>query len=399
MWSTVVASLAVNPGFRNVLAATSSPSLARVVTAASAASVVQPSSLPSSGSPSSDSRWSSTHRLSAPARSAASDRVAQARASPCAGSRTLRRSGSGGGVGGDCIDRCYARAMVVNALVAPSPTPYDGLRDAILAWYDARGRSLPFRGTTDPYAVLVSEVMAQQTQISRVGPAWTAFMATFPTIADLAAATPADVLRAWRGMGYNRRALNLWRVARTVVDEHGGRSAVGRGDPRATAGDRAIHGTRRGSDRVRAPVGAVDTNVRRVLGRAVGGAIDAFPASELQRVADASSRRTGRPTGPTRSWTLERRSAGRRDRSAPTARPQSRAATLPTSRRTRALVPRGGVSRRPLRSAAPRAGFGVGSSIGSGRSTAPAGRRSTATLVTIVGKRLSMRSRPSPTRD
>jgi A/G-specific adenine glycosylase len=168
------------------------------------------------------------------------------------------------------------------------PTVPDGLRDAILAWYDARGRSLPFRGTTDPYAVLVSEVMAQQTQISRVAPAWTAFMAAFPTLADLAAASPADVLRAWRGMGYNRRALNLWRAARVVVDEHGGclpsdvallERLPGIGPYTA----RAVAAIAFGS-----PVGAVDTNVRRVLGRAIGGAIDALPPSELQRVADAA---------------------------------------------------------------------------------------------------------------
>jgi A/G-specific adenine glycosylase len=177
------------------------------------------------------------------------------------------------------------------AVTAPNPPPLalpEGLRDAILAWYDARGRSLPFRGTTDPYAVLVSEVMAQQTQISRVAPAWTAFMATFPTIRDLAAASPADVLRAWRGMGYNRRALNLWRAARVVVDEHGGQlpsdvAALERLPGIGPYSARAVAAIAFG-----APVGAVDTNVRRVLGRTMAGAIDAFPARELQLVADAA---------------------------------------------------------------------------------------------------------------
>jgi A/G-specific adenine glycosylase len=168
------------------------------------------------------------------------------------------------------------------------PTVPEGLRKAILAWYDARGRSLPFRGTTDPYAVLVSEVMAQQTQISRVAAAWTAFMAAFPTLADLAAASPADVLRAWRGMGYNRRALNLWRAARVVVEVHGGRlpsdvAALERLPGIGPYTARAVAAIAFGS-----PVGAVDTNVRRVLGRAIGGAIDAFPPSLLQRVADAA---------------------------------------------------------------------------------------------------------------
>ena len=97
------------------------------------------------------------------------------------------------------------------------------MRTAILAWYDARGRSLPFRGPKDPYLVLVSEVMAQQTQIARVGEAWREFTAVFPSFERLAAASPADVLRAWRGLGYNRRALNLWRAAKVVVEEHGGR--------------------------------------------------------------------------------------------------------------------------------------------------------------------------------
>ena len=72
----------------------------------------------------------------------------------------------------------------------------DNLQAAILGWYDANGRTLAFRSTSDPYAVLVSEVMAQQTQISRVSEAWSAFLVAFPTIRALAGAEPADVLRA-----------------------------------------------------------------------------------------------------------------------------------------------------------------------------------------------------------
>jgi A/G-specific adenine glycosylase len=101
----------------------------------------------------------------------------------------------------------------MSAIGPPPPVP-SGMHEAVLEWYAARGRELPFRRTTDPYAVLVSEVMAQQTQISRVSVSWTAFLAEFPTIGSLAAAGPADVLRAWRGLGYNRRGLNLWRAAR-----------------------------------------------------------------------------------------------------------------------------------------------------------------------------------------
>ena len=162
------------------------------------------------------------------------------------------------------------------------------LQAAILDWYDARGRRLPFRGTTDPYLVLVSEVMAQQTQIARVGDAWREFTTTFPTIERLADATPADVLRAWRGLGYNRRALNLWRTARVVVDEHGGRlpsdlealeRLPGIGPYTARAVAAIAFGAR---------VGAVDTNVRRVLGRTMAGAADALSTVDLQRLADAS---------------------------------------------------------------------------------------------------------------
>ena len=104
---------------------------------------------------------------------------------------------------------------------SPAGLPADA-RAAVLAWFDARGRALAFRATRDPYAILVSEVMAQQTQISRVVDAWARFLDRFPTVAALAAATPAEVVRAWRGMGYDRRALNLQRAAKVMVAEHDG---------------------------------------------------------------------------------------------------------------------------------------------------------------------------------
>ena len=140
---------------------------------------------------------------------------------------------------------------------------------AILAWYDARGRALPFRGQRDPYAILVSEVMAQQTQISRVSEQWATFMATFPTVESLADAPTADVLRAWRGLGYNRRALNLQRAARVIVSEHGGTVPSSLDDLLRLPGvgpytARAVAALAFGQ-----AVGPVDTNVRRVLGRLV----------------------------------------------------------------------------------------------------------------------------------
>ena len=158
-------------------------------------------------------------------------------------------------------------------------------RDAVLAWFDSDGRALPFRATSDPYAVLVSEAMAQQTQAARAGASWISFMAAFPTVRALAEAQPADVLRAWQGLGYNRRALNLWRAARLIVDRHEGSvpsdvpalealPGVGPYTARAVA---AIAFGR--------PVGAVDTNVRRVLSRLLWG--EAVPrARQVQLAAD-----------------------------------------------------------------------------------------------------------------
>jgi A/G-specific adenine glycosylase len=174
-----------------------------------------------------------------------------------------------------------------------APVPADTLVDpdpaftrAVLAWYGLRGRSLPIRVTRDPYAVLVSEVMAQQTQIDRVAVAWAAFLERYPTIEALAGATPADVLRAWKGLGYNRRALNLWRTARTVMDEHGGHL------PRDVDELERLPGVGPYSARAIAaiafgvPVAAVDTNVRRVLGRVVAGAGTVIDPRSMQPTAD-----------------------------------------------------------------------------------------------------------------
>ena len=170
----------------------------------------------------------------------------------------------------------------------PRSLPSDA-RDAVLAWYDDHGRALAFRSTRDPYAILVSEVMAQQTQVGRVVEAWSRFITQFPTVDALAAATPAAVLRAWQGMGYDRRALNLRRAAQAIRDEHGGRvpddvetlerlPGVGPYSARAVA---AIAYGR--------PLGAVDTNIRRVLRRALTGSDDKAPARAwIQAAADAS---------------------------------------------------------------------------------------------------------------
>ena len=91
------------------------------------------------------------------------------------------------------------------------------MEELLVAWFRANGRPLPWRRTRDPYAILVSEVMAQQTQVDRVVPRWHAWLARWPTVESLAAASPADAIRAWQGLGYNRRALNLHRAAQQVA--------------------------------------------------------------------------------------------------------------------------------------------------------------------------------------
>jgi A/G-specific adenine glycosylase len=130
--------------------------------------------------------------------------------------------------------------------------------------------------------------MAQQTQISRVGEAWREFTTTFPSFESLAAASPADVLRAWRGLGYNRRALNLWRAARIVVEDHGGRLPMGLAALERLPGIGPYTARAVAAIAFGAAVGAVDTNVRRVLGRTMAGVTDGLPAADLQRLADAS---------------------------------------------------------------------------------------------------------------
>jgi len=87
----------------------------------------------------------------------------------------------------------------------------------LLDWFAEQGRELPWRSTRDPYAILVSEVMLQQTQVDRVVPRWYAWLERWPTVEALAAASAADVIRAWQGLGYNRRALNLHRAAQQVA--------------------------------------------------------------------------------------------------------------------------------------------------------------------------------------
>src|SRR3989442_2843822 len=103
------------------------------------------------------------------------------------------------------------------------PPRASSFRRRLLAWYARHGRQLPWRGLNDPYAVLVSEIMLQQTQVRRVAEFFPRFLARYPTLEELARA-PADAVReAWDGLGYYARARNLHAAAREVVDRLGGR--------------------------------------------------------------------------------------------------------------------------------------------------------------------------------
>jgi A/G-specific adenine glycosylase len=91
--------------------------------------------------------------------------------------------------------------------------------EQLLAWFAQYGRDLPWRRTRDPYAILVSEVMLQQTQVERVIPRWERWLARWPDVHALAAESPAEAIREWQGLGYNRRAINLHRAAQQVAAE------------------------------------------------------------------------------------------------------------------------------------------------------------------------------------
>src|SRR2546422_3191204 len=105
----------------------------------------------------------------------------------------------------------------------PAPDLLTLVHRHLLEWYTAQRRNLPWRSTHDPYAILVSEMMLQQTQVHRVLPKYQQFLAAFPTLAALAAAPTADVISTWVPLGYNMRAVRLQSIARQVIAEYGGR--------------------------------------------------------------------------------------------------------------------------------------------------------------------------------
>ena len=194
------------------------------------------------------------------------------------------------------------RKSIAPRSLAASPGPF---RRKLLAWFDRSARDLPWRRTRDPYQVLVSEVMLQQTQVSRVEQYYSRFLEQFPDLSALASARPRAVREAWDGLGYYARARNLHALAKAVtgrgVTQRGveGRGVAGKGvarlpdDPeeliklpgvgRYTAGAIASFAYER-------PVPAVDTNVARVIRRAVVG--DRLPPERLSQQRSTRQRLT-----------------------------------------------------------------------------------------------------------
>jgi A/G-specific adenine glycosylase len=169
-------------------------------------------------------------------------------------------------------------------------------------WFARNARDLPWRRTRDPYAVLVSELMLQQTQVSRVVTRYGDFLEQFPTLHDVARARPARVMEAWEGLGYYARARNLHRLARQVTDN--GRVAdatlpADAADLRELPGIGAYTAGAVSSFAYERRAALVDTNVARVIKRAFAPTADAKSTRGQQRVwavADALLPRTGRAT-------------------------------------------------------------------------------------------------------
>ncbi|HEY3991456.1 MAG TPA: A/G-specific adenine glycosylase [Ktedonobacteraceae bacterium] len=151
--------------------------------------------------------------------------------------------------------------------VQPAPEHIARVHLALLSWYASAKRDLPWRATNDPYAILVSEIMLQQTQVERVLPKYQQFLEAFPTLLDLANAPTAEIISAWVPLGYNRRAVSLQTIARQVIAEYGGQLPETttellklKGIGRYTAGAIACFAYHK-------QVATVDTNIYRVLHR------------------------------------------------------------------------------------------------------------------------------------
>ena len=176
------------------------------------------------------------------------------------------------------------------------------LRTALLGWYDRRRRVLPWRAPAgqrpDPYRVWLSEIMLQQTTVATVGPYFERFLARWPTVGDLAAASLDEVLHAWQGLGYYARARNLHRCARAVSRDHGGRFPDGEEALRALPGIGAYTAAAVAAIAFDRPASVVDGNVERVIARLFAVADPLPGAKPVLRGLAAGLALTGRVVRP-----------------------------------------------------------------------------------------------------
>ena len=140
-------------------------------------------------------------------------------------------------------------------------------RRNLLRWFGRNGRDLPWRRTRDPYRIMVSEFMLQQTQVARVEGFYHRFLARYPTLEDLASAPPATVRESWEGLGYYRRAVNLHRLAQEVVQNRGGVIPSDTGELRRLPGVGRYTAAAVASFAFEREITPIDTNVARVLRR------------------------------------------------------------------------------------------------------------------------------------
>jgi A/G-specific adenine glycosylase len=169
------------------------------------------------------------------------------------------------------VTAAAVRAAAGAFRIAAAAPARRAFRRRLLTWYRRHGRDLPWRRTRDPYRVLVSEVMLQQTQVSRVIPKYREWLRRYPSLDALAAASAGEVREAWYPLGYNIRPLRLRTIARTVVRRHGGRLPRSRDGLLALKGIGAYTAGAVLSFAFGEDAAILDTNVRRVLRRVWAG--------------------------------------------------------------------------------------------------------------------------------
>lgn len=183
-------------------------------------------------------------------------------------------------------ERCYSTGSMSDW----QPTDEERIaefREAVLEHYRAHGRDLPWRRTRDPHAILVSEVMLQQTQVARVASKYEEFLGAFPTVEELADAPLGEVLRVWSGLGYNRRAKALHEAAKAIVARHGGRVPSTYEELRALPGVGHATAAQVLAFAFGVPVPYLETNIRAALIHWFFPDVDSVPDSALMPLAEA----------------------------------------------------------------------------------------------------------------